>query len=70
VLTRLPKTCTGNFFIDDEVLASENVHDLRRYAHSIFSRILHCARFLICLYRSYSVDVSVPQHDLQPDFFC
>ncbi len=36
VLTRLPRTCTGNFFIDDEVLASENVLDLRKYEMLIF----------------------------------
>jgi hypothetical protein len=30
VLTRKPKTCSGNFFIDDEVLASEGVTDLRK----------------------------------------
>lgn len=31
VLTRDPRTCTGNFFIDDEVLAEEGVTDLDRY---------------------------------------
>ena len=32
ILTRDPRTCTGNFFIDDEVLASAGVKDLDRYA--------------------------------------
>ncbi len=32
ILTRDARTCTGNFFIDDEVLASEGVTDLSRYA--------------------------------------
>jgi citronellol/citronellal dehydrogenase len=32
ILTRDPKTCTGNFFIDDEVLASAGVTDLDQYA--------------------------------------
>jgi citronellol/citronellal dehydrogenase len=32
VLTRDARTCTGNFFIDDEVLASAGVTDLDRYA--------------------------------------
>ncbi len=32
VLSRDSKTCTGNFFIDDEVLASEGVSDLSKYA--------------------------------------
>jgi len=32
VLLRDARTCTGNFFIDDEVLASEGVTDLSRYA--------------------------------------
>ena len=32
VLLRDAQTCTGNFFIDDEVLASEGVTDLSRYA--------------------------------------
>jgi len=32
ILTRDPKTCTGNFFIDDEVLASAGVTDLGQYA--------------------------------------
>ncbi|HVP66108.1 MAG TPA: NAD(P)-dependent oxidoreductase [Anaeromyxobacteraceae bacterium] len=32
VLLREARTCTGNFFIDDEVLASEGVTDLSRYA--------------------------------------
>ena len=31
VLTRDPRTCTGNFFIDDEVLAQEGVTDLEGY---------------------------------------
>lgn len=31
VLTRDPRTCTGNFFIDDEVLAQEGVTDLDGY---------------------------------------
>jgi citronellol/citronellal dehydrogenase len=32
VLTRPAGECTGNFFIDDEVLAEEGVTDLERYA--------------------------------------
>jgi citronellol/citronellal dehydrogenase len=32
VLTSDPKTCTGNFFIDDEVLAKAGVTDFERYA--------------------------------------
>jgi citronellol/citronellal dehydrogenase len=32
ILLRDARTCTGNFFIDDEVLASEGVTDLARYA--------------------------------------
>ena len=32
ILTRDARTCTGNFFIDDEVLASAGVTDLDRYA--------------------------------------
>ena len=32
VLTRDAKTCTGNFFIDEEVLAEEGVTDLDQYA--------------------------------------
>ncbi len=32
VLLRDSRTCTGNFFIDDEVLAEEGVTDLSRYA--------------------------------------
>jgi citronellol/citronellal dehydrogenase len=32
ILTRDSRTCTGNFFIDEEVLASEGVTDLSRYA--------------------------------------
>ena len=31
VLTRDPRTCTGNFFLDDEVLAEEGVTDLSGY---------------------------------------
>ncbi len=31
VLTRDPRTCTGNFFIDDEVLAEDGVTDLDAY---------------------------------------
>ena len=31
VLTRDPRTCTGNFFVDDEVLAEEGVTDLDGY---------------------------------------
>ena len=32
ILTRDSRTCTGNFFIDDEVLAQEGVSDLTPYA--------------------------------------
>ena len=32
ILNRSGKECTGNFFIDDEVLASEGVTDLDKYA--------------------------------------
>jgi citronellol/citronellal dehydrogenase len=32
ILTKDAKTCTGNFFIDDEVLRSEGVTDLDQYA--------------------------------------
>ena len=32
ILTRDSKTCTGNFFIDDDVLAEEGVSDLSAYA--------------------------------------
>jgi citronellol/citronellal dehydrogenase len=32
ILTRDARQCTGNFFIDDEVLASAGVQDLDRYA--------------------------------------
>jgi citronellol/citronellal dehydrogenase len=31
VLLRDSRTCTGNFFIDDEVLAAEGVADLAKY---------------------------------------
>ncbi len=31
ILTRDARTCTGNFFIDDEVLAQEGVTDLDVY---------------------------------------
>ena len=31
VLTRDSRTCTGNFFVDDEVLAAEGVTDLDAY---------------------------------------
>ncbi|XP_055913567.1 hydroxysteroid dehydrogenase-like protein 2 [Eupeodes corollae] len=32
VLCREPKACTGNFFIDDEVLTAEGITDLKQYA--------------------------------------
>ena len=32
ILNRSAKECTGNFFIDDEVLASEGVTDLDKYS--------------------------------------
>ena len=32
ILTRPARACSGNFFIDDEVLASEGVTDLAKYA--------------------------------------
>ncbi len=32
ILTRESRACTGNFFIDDEVLAEEGVTDLEQYA--------------------------------------
>lgn len=32
ILSRPAKTCTGNFFIDDEVMAAEGITDLDKYA--------------------------------------
>ena len=32
ILTRDARACTGNFFIDDEVLAAEGMTDLGKYA--------------------------------------
>ena len=32
ILTRDSRACTGNFFIDDEVLAQEGVRDMTPYA--------------------------------------
>ena len=32
ILNRVSKECTGNFFVDDEVLASEGVTDLEKYS--------------------------------------
>jgi citronellol/citronellal dehydrogenase len=32
ILGRDSRRCTGNFFIDEEVLAQEGVTDMRRYA--------------------------------------
>jgi citronellol/citronellal dehydrogenase len=33
ILSRDPKTCTGNFFIDEEVLRAEGVADFSKYQH-------------------------------------
>ena len=33
ILSRDPKTCTGNFFIDEEVLIAEGVEDFSKYQH-------------------------------------
>jgi citronellol/citronellal dehydrogenase len=33
ILSRDPKTCTGNFFIDEEVLRAEGVTDFSKYQH-------------------------------------
>lgn len=33
ILSRNPRECTGNFFIDDEVLESEGVTDFDKYAY-------------------------------------
>ena len=32
ILTRNSRECTGNFFVDDEVLAAEGVTDFDQYA--------------------------------------
>jgi len=32
ILTRKSKECTGNFFVDDEVLASVGITDLEKYS--------------------------------------
>lgn len=34
ILTRDPKKCSGNFYIDEDVLAEEGIKDLTRYACS------------------------------------
>jgi citronellol/citronellal dehydrogenase len=40
ILVRDSRACTGNFFIDDEVLAEEGITDLDRYAHTPGARLL------------------------------
>jgi citronellol/citronellal dehydrogenase len=35
ILTRPARECTGNFFIDEEVLREEGVTDLARYAPGV-----------------------------------
>ena len=40
ILTRDARECTGNFFIDDEVLRSEGVEDLERYAVTPGARLM------------------------------
>jgi citronellol/citronellal dehydrogenase len=40
VLQRDPKTCTGNFFIDEEVLKSEGVTDFSKYQHAEAQQLL------------------------------
>ncbi|MFL0578701.1 hypothetical protein [Dietzia sp. 179-F 9C3 NHS] len=37
IVTRDPHTCTGIFYIDDDVLAEEGVTDLSRYGGSLES---------------------------------
>ena len=32
ILTRSARTCTGNFFIDEDVLRAQGVEDFERYA--------------------------------------
>lgn len=32
ILTKTSKSCSGNFFIDDEVLKAEGITDLTKYA--------------------------------------
>ena len=71
VLTRQPKACTGNFFIDDEVLVSEGITDLSKLVFSFgFHGSSSCRALLNCLGCRYNVDSAVSQHELQPDFFC
>ena len=33
ILSRDPRNCTGNFFIDEEVLREEGVTDFSKYQH-------------------------------------
>ncbi len=40
ILNRPARSCTGNFFIDDEVLAAEGVTDLDKYAVSPGTKLL------------------------------
>ena len=40
ILNRPAKSCTGNFFIDDEVLAAEGVTDLDKYAVSPGTKLM------------------------------
>jgi hypothetical protein len=51
ILTRRSRACTGNFFIDDEVLASEGIVDLAQYSAVPNSELamdlfVLCRRFL------------------------
>ncbi|KAI6239566.1 SCP2 domain-containing protein [Aphelenchoides fujianensis] len=39
LLSRPSRQFTGNFAIDDEVLAEAGVHDLRRYSHDPDSKL-------------------------------
>jgi citronellol/citronellal dehydrogenase len=40
IITRRSRTCTGQFFIDDEVLRESGVSDLARYAVDSSERLM------------------------------
>jgi hypothetical protein len=76
IFTRKSRRCTGNFFVDDEVLVSEvgerraNARTGVQAAPPKLFLIPHPTHLQgVRDFSKYNVTENIPQHELFPDFF-
>lgn len=69
ILCKNPATCTGNFFIDDEVLSKEGIVDFKQYLlDPCMYHSLSCIVYIFSLL-TFKFNFLASSENLMPDFF-